>query len=315
MDELLVKYILGETTTEENQQVNNWIAQSNANRKYYEDFKLLWNTSKTIKVESKLDPEQSWQAFKQKATQATDNVRPLHRPVNWLRIAAILLITITAGGVLYRVLKPATPIMLTAQTSNNTRVDTLVDGSIITLNKNSILVYPNQFAGNTREIKLVKGEAFFDIAPDKSKPFIIKVNDVAVKVVGTSFNIKSNNNRTEVIVETGIVQVIRKEVVIKLKPKEKAEAGKDGVKKLESDDMLYNYYRTGEFQPNNTPLWRLVDILNEAYHTNIVIGNKALQNQTITTTLKYGSLDDVLKVICKTFNAHARKAGNKIIIE
>ena len=315
MDELLIKYILGETTTEESQQVNNWIAQNDTNRKYYEDFKLLWDTSKTMQVESKLDPERSWQAFKQKAAQANDNVRPLRTSINWLQIAAVLLLILTAGGVLYRVLKPTNPVMLTAQTTYNTRIDTLADGSIITLNKNSTLVYPSKFAGNTREIKLAKGEAFFEITPDKSKPFIIKVNDVAVKVVGTSFNIKANNNRTEVIVETGIVQVIRKEVVVKLKPKEKVEADADGIIKLQTQDALYNYYRTGEFQPNNTPLWRLVDVLNEAYHANIVIGNKALQNQPITTTLKYGSLDGVLSVICKTFNVHARKSGNKIIIE
>lgn len=315
MDELLVKYLLGETTTEESQQVNNWIAESDANRKYYEDFKLLWNTSKTIKVESKLDPEQSWQAFKQKATQANDNVRPLRRNANWLQIAAVTLMMVTAGGVLYRMFKPAEVTMFTAQTTDNTRIDTLADGSVITLNKNSTLIYPSKFAGNTREIKLAKGEAFFDIAPDKSKPFIIKVNDVAVRVVGTSFNIKANDDRTEVIVETGIVQVIRKEVTVKLKSKEKAEAGANGITKVQSSDVLYNYYRTGEFQPNNTPLWRLVEVLNDAYHANISIGNKALKNQPITTTLKYGNINDVLNIVCQTLNADWRRAGNKIIIE
>ena len=71
-----------------------------------------------------------------------------------------------------------------------------------------MLSYPASFKGKTRSIKL-KGEAFFNVAPDKEKPFIIDVNDVQVKVVGTSFNVRSYNGITEVIVETGIVQVTK----------------------------------------------------------------------------------------------------------
>src|SRR6185295_8602769 len=81
------------------------------------------------------------------------------------------------------------------QTGQNVLVDTLSDGSVITLNKRSTITYPSKFKGNTRAIAL-KGEAFFNVAPDQKKPFIISVNDEQETVVGTSFNIKSENGNT-----------------------------------------------------------------------------------------------------------------------
>ncbi|WP_413671159.1 DUF4974 domain-containing protein [Mucilaginibacter sp. Mucisp86] len=73
------------------------------------------------------------------------------------------------------------------------------------------------------------------------------------------------------------------------------------MQKGSSQDELYNYYRTQKFVANKTPLWRLVDVLNEAYHANIVIDNKKLANRTITTTFKADSLDNILKTIADTF--------------
>jgi transmembrane sensor len=141
------------------------------------------------------------------------------------------------------------------------------------------------------------------------------VNDVVVKVVGTSFNIKTTGPNTEVIVETGVVQVIQQEIVVKLKPKEKASVQAGRVQKGSSQDELYNYYRTQKFVANNTPLWRLVDVLNEAYHTNIVIDNKKLANRVITTTFKADSLDRILGLISKTLNVEIIKKPHLIIIK
>ena len=95
--------------------------------------------------------------------------------------------------------------------------DTLPDGSFVTLNKNSSIHYPKKFPGRKRNIEL-KGEAFFTVTPDKEKPFVISVNDVTVTVVGTSFNIKSVSGKTQVVVESGIVQVTKNNKTIELKP-------------------------------------------------------------------------------------------------
>ncbi|WP_121812037.1 FecR family protein [Mucilaginibacter kameinonensis] len=302
MDELLTKYMLNETTPVENETINRWLSENDDNRKYFDHFKLIWNTSRELKIESKLDPETSWVEFKQLAqsrSEASVKIKTLN-PVNrWLKIAAVWLVILGSAGILYTVFKPAKANMLTLQSGNVVRKVTLSDGSLITMNKNSVLNYPDRFTGDTREISLI-GEAFFDVAHDKSKPFMIHVNDVVVKVVGTSFNIKATGPNTEVIVETGVVQVIQQEIVVKLKPKEKASVQNGRMQKGSSQDELYNYYRTQKFVANKTPLWRLVDVLNEVYKVNIVIDNKKLANRTITTTFKADSLDGILDIVSKT---------------
>jgi len=82
---------------------------------------------------------------------------------------------------------------------------TLEDGSIITLNSDSKLIYPREFDKNERRVELI-GEAFFDIAKNPNKAFIINAKDAEVKVLGTSFNINAATNKVEVLVKTGKVQ-------------------------------------------------------------------------------------------------------------
>src|SRR5690606_6642173 len=136
------------------------------------------------------------------------------------------------------------------------------DGSIIFLNKDSEIQFPKQFAKNNRTIRLIKGEAFFDIAPDAEKPFIVNVKDVKVKVVGTSFNINTNRGLTDIIVESGIVEVEKKDIIIRLKRNERVTIDKESsqLEKKEVSDQLYQYYRTKEFVADDTPLYRLIEV-------------------------------------------------------
>jgi ferric-dicitrate binding protein FerR (iron transport regulator) len=163
----------------------------------------------------------------------------------------------------------------------------------------------------------LQGEAFFNVTANKEKPFVITVNDVEVKVVGTSFNIKTSNGQTEVIVKTGIVEVTRNGKTIRLLPNEKTvtPAGDTALFKTQISDKLYDYYQTKEFVCDNTPLWRLVQVLNEAYQSNIVIGREELRNLRLNTTFSNESLDNVLDIIAKTFQLQVVKTENQIILQ
>jgi ferric-dicitrate binding protein FerR (iron transport regulator) len=92
--------------------------------------------------------------------------------------------------------------------------------------------------------------------------------------------------------------------------KEQAALMKETVK-----DKLYNYYRTKEFVCDNTPLWKLVAVLNEAYGSNIMISNEATKNMMITTTFYNQPLDVVLNVIHETLGITVVKKDNSIILQ
>lgn len=316
MDELLVKYLLGEASAAEQAQAEQWIQASAENRRYYEQFKLIWEQSRKLAVNSTVNEDEAWQRFKQRIDHpARPKTINLGTQFTWARAASVLLIVAVVGLLAYFI-GHRSPEMIARSSGSSILTDTLPDGSVVTLNKHSSITYPENFDGNTRAIALT-GEAFFNVTPDKNKPFVISVNDVTVKVVGTSFNIKNTNTKTEVIVETGIVSVAKKANEIKVNPNEKATVLKNGDVPLKeaNEDALYNYYRTKEFVCNGTPLWRLVDVLNDAYGVNIIIGDSRLKNMELTTTFRNEPIENILAVVSETLNLRVERKGTDIILK
>lgn len=235
---------------------------------------------------------------------------------SWLRVAAIFLILIAGGWLYYTYnFKPAE--FLSVYSNGNVITDTLSEGTIVTLNKQSSIRYRRLFAGDSRPVELM-GEAFFKVAPDKNKPFIVHAEGATIEVIGTSFNVRSTGDATEVIVETGMVEITKGRHILRVRAHEKAVIGKDDLPPVKGDiqDELYNYYRTNVFECDGTPLWRMVEKLNEVYHAHIVIGNGRLRDLPLTTTFRIGdeSLDEILDVITRTLKITLSRNGEEIIL-
>jgi ferric-dicitrate binding protein FerR (iron transport regulator) len=314
-----VKHLLGEASPEEEQAVVEWMKENATHREYYNQFKTIWDQSKALASGSSVDVNKAWERFQNRIAGHQEPAKIIeHRRFSWLRIAASVILIAGLGITLFMLVNKNTASKeMVAQTQQNVLVDTLSDGSVITLNKRSTLTYPSKFKGNTRAIAL-KGEAFFNVAPDKKKPFIISVNDVQVTVVGTSFNVKSENGNTEVVVETGIVRVTRSGKTVELNAGEKIiMSANDSIASKEAvSDKLYNYYRSKEFVCDETPLWKLVQVLNEAYDAKIIIGRKELNDKRITTIFYNESLEKILEVIHLTFDiAVIKKEDGQIILQ
>jgi transmembrane sensor len=320
MDTLIAKYLLQEANDNEIAAVRTWMAQSEENEKYVTHFKLLWEESKKIAANHTTDEEAAWQRFKTKleTPSTTTKLVPMRSEFNALRIAAAIFIFILGGWLFkYMLIDKNSPKEMVVKTQKNIIIDTLPDNSTVTLNKNSSISYTTAFTkGSKRNITLT-GEAFFSVTPDKNKPFVIVVNDVEVKVVGTSFNIKAVNGQTEVIVKTGVVQVTKRDKTIMLTPQEKliTNTFETNLTKQVTQDKLFNYYASKEFVCEETPLWRLVQVLQEAYDTPIEIGRKELANLPITTTFANESLDVILQVIATTFDIKVVRANGNIILQ
>ncbi|PZR28533.1 MAG: iron dicitrate transport regulator FecR [Citrobacter freundii] len=315
-----MKHLLGEADPDETALVNEWLHANEANQAYYDGLKKVWDTSLDLAASSTVDENKAWQRFQQRVnnghTQINAPIRELpKRSFDWRKIAAAVVVVagLCIAGLWMYNNRPAEQLL--AQTGNNTLTDTLPDGSTVTLNKESSLSYPSKFNGNKRAVTL-KGEAFFHVTPNRKKPFVISVNDIEVTVVGTSFNIKTENGATDVIVETGIVRVTRNGQTVELHKNERLRAAQnDTLTKEKVNDHLYNYYRTKEFVCDDTPLWKLVETLNEAYQANIIIGRKELRDQRINIVLKNESLDRVLELVSETLNAKVTKNNGQLIIE
>jgi ferric-dicitrate binding protein FerR (iron transport regulator) len=315
MDELLVKYLTDEATVQEQKLVEEWISASEANQYYFRHFHMIWDESRQLAVTAPVDENKAWEKFQRRIKK--EEGRKQRQGFGWWKIAASVLIIVAAGLVIRSQWQSETkaPELLSVVAANEVKKDTLPDGSVATLNKHSVLSYPSSFKGKTRKVKL-KGEAFFNITPDKSKPFIIDVNDVQVKVVGTSFNVRSVNGATEVIVETGVVQVTKNGVTVELRAGEQTSLlnADTSLLKQETEDKLYNYYVSKTFVCDNTPLWKLIEKLNEAYDVNIRIEKESLRKLPLTVTFDQESLDTILDIISQTLMIKVSKKENEIIL-
>lgn len=316
-DDLLISFLLGEVSADQVREVEVWRLEDPENELRFERFQLIWDTSKKLAIEEPINAVESLARLKNKINdQRSENLAivQLKPKYNWLKaVAAIVLI----AGVAWFYTTIQLVESLKSTTEQYVKIDTLSDGSVITLNKNSVLEYPSKFRNKQRLVVLAKGEAFFNVTPDREKPFLIKSGKMLIRVVGTSFNVKHRNGAVEVIVETGKVQVSKGTSHIFLEPGEKITVSEHStaLEKEITPDLLYNYYRTKEFVADDTPLWRMVQALNEAYDTKIVIQNPAIKNLPLNTTFKNESLDDILDVISRTFKITVEKKQNQILLK
>ena len=127
----------------------------------------------------------------------------------WAAAASVILFfSIVAGSqFLFEFNSPKAEIIATSTFHDDIRLLRLPDGTRVWVNQNTEIQYPDQFEGNERTVVL-KGEAFFEVAKDASKPFIITSGEIKTTVVGTSFNVKAYEGiAPEVHVRTGKVKV------------------------------------------------------------------------------------------------------------
>lgn len=292
-DELLIKFLLNESNSEENDEVNKWLALAKENRMYLAQLEKIWTESKKLSSKREVDTDGAWLRFKNRV-----EVKPTVKLKIWntpLRIAALFALVLSSWA-MYTLIKRSGYTDVTANTQVLTQV--LPDGSELILNKFSRIKFANNFKSN-RSIHLDSGNVFFKVTKDKSKPFIIEVDKIAVEVVGTSFNVKHLKQQTEVVVETGRVKVSLGNSQVVLSKGEKVVIPKNAVKleKEPVNDQLYTYYRTNLFSADNVPLPLLIATLNEAYGSNVVVDDSA-KDVTIVTTLLYSkSLIENLTII------------------
>lgn len=336
-DELLVSYLLGEAGGEQRQLVERWIAASDRNQKYYEQFRTIWEQSIKLAPTLEVDERAAWLRFRMRIEAAgvpgssrgavnaeaagvrEDLVSPRPAPVRKLSrmlvAAASVLLAVAIVALVYFVSNRQPSASLTIASVDSVRTTSLPDGSVVTLNKQSQIRYPSRMNRTERRVQL-KGEAFFEVEPDPAKPFIVEVNDVTITVLGTSFNVKAMGDSVAVHVKTGRVRVERKNKNVLLEKNESVVvSNKDSMQAEPVDGELYDFYRSREFVCDNTPLWKLVRALNEAYGSNIIIGDSTIRQLPLTATFQDQPLEDILEIISQTFDISVGRDNGRIILK
>lgn len=197
----------------------------------------------------------------------------------------------------------------------------LPDGTLVSLNTDTKINYPRKFGPKTREVT-IEGEAFFEVKPNKNKPFIIHAGKAQIKVIGTSFNVSAypDTQSVEVIVETGKVQVLNKtaetnELILIPGDKGTLVNSSNSLLKTTNQDPNFLAWKTRNLTFKATSLDEVIANLEKVYKVKIRLADPGLNELLLTARFDNYSLDFILKVIESTFRIEAKTIDGQYILK
>ncbi|WP_165750296.1 FecR family protein [Cellulophaga sp. Z1A5H] len=213
-----------------------------------------------------------------------------------IKYAAAIISIVTLAFLFHH--RNSTPKMLVTTTERVLDSVLLQDGSLVYLAPNSSLEYPETFKGKERNVKLLKGNAFFEVTKDPKHPFIIHSGQVKTKVLGTSFHIRLAEKSCRVSVVTGKVEVNYKNSTENLIPGEEAHTnGKLLKKETTPAIMAYNWY-TQDVSLKEVKLREVLHLMHLKYGVTNTINSSKINDLKLTLFIgKKAAVEEILKQI------------------
>ncbi|MDR1258290.1 MAG: FecR domain-containing protein [Tannerellaceae bacterium] len=304
---LLQRYIEGDATVDEKQQVLHWLQEDESHIMEYQSMR-------------KLHDLHNWNTDHRKEVAGPVRQALLRRKVitEVMKVAAVLLVGILSAYIFLRP-EEAAPSLQTIYVPHGQRAELfLSDGTGIWLNSGTRLTFPTIFANKTREISL-DGEGYFKVAKDQSKPFIVHAGRYDVNVLGTEFNVKSyiKNNYFEVSLLEGSVNIESKDQPsLRLMPNETAYLSDGRLTKGAINDFNYFKWREGLICFEKENLASLFKKLELYYDIQIVTNNEQLAGWSYTGKFRTrDGIEHVLRVLQLRHDfQYTKDEANNIII-
>ncbi|MEM7296970.1 MAG: FecR domain-containing protein [Bacteroidota bacterium] len=300
-DEILHRYFMEELSSEERSTVESWTAESPDNQRLFDEAEIFTKDLKGLayyRNEVSVEADQSWDQFKKE--HKIKSIRT-QTASGFLKYAAsVVIVAASVFGMYYYQQIPQD--QLIAGTDQIQEI-TLTEGSTISLNKGASLAYQEPFQNNERRVRL-EGEAYFDVAPNEEKPFVVEAGDAEVRVLGTQFFVDESEEELEVKVEEGMVLVSYDDIHELLEQGEgiTLDLETNQVSKIEEDPIGMNsFWKTRRLVFRLTPLEEVVQIVSEAYGQPVQLAGSTDDCQ-LTVTFDNESLENVLAVISGTLN-------------
>ncbi|GAB5552011.1 MAG: hypothetical protein Sapg2KO_16020 [Saprospiraceae bacterium] len=310
---LIYKQLDGILTPEEDHQLSNWETSSPENALTARSVREVWKLSGGLESMPELDLDQEFLDLQVKMDQEQAVPKVVALPKarrNWrlnLSIAAAILFLPLLFFTIIQINGNRPIKWAEVQTgSGEKQVITLVDGSSVTLNENTLLKYPTRFKGKERLIEF-SGEAFFDIESNPEKTFIIKTEHLVVEVLGTAFSVTDRNGvgQSKVIVQEGKVALSTVDNASKME----LTANDMAIYLLENnslqksrDPSLNSFaWVTNRLVFQDTPFPELVKTLETTFGLTIQLANTDLEDCTFNDVFEDEDLSTILTTLETVF--------------
>ena len=212
---------------------------------------------------------------------------------------------------------------------------TLDDGTLVHLNNNTHLIYPERFGRGIRNV-ILDGEAYFMVAKDRSRPFVVHTPQGDVRVKGTEFNVNTRTNLNNATSSAAIYSTTLSVVLIKgsisiiptggtpqmMKPGDMATISYNpstmnynllAVNPVDTEP--YVAWNTGHYVFNDCPMWKLMDVLGRWYNVQVVYQLEELRELRFMGSLnRYESIDPVITAISKSIGVGIVRKGDTVYI-
>lgn len=347
IDAKLVRYFSGQLTQDERLGFETWLAEDPVRRDQVERLRAVWEASAA--VEQGPDAETALARVKERIEArpivALYDGRPAAEPAEhalrleqrrapkrrsaiyvW-RIAAAVALVI-GGGLVWRsmgtrspgaIVPPASRKYATVRGERATL--TLPDGSTVMLNNETTLEVPPTFGTNARDVNL-RGEGYFQVAHDSTRPFRVRTAGAVTQVLGTKFDVRARpgESATQVAVAEGRVAVSAGQDAsaprLVLGKGELGRLGADGVASLvrgiEAARALG--WTEGRLAFERTPLPEVLAELSRWYDRDFVLADSALARLRLTTSLRGDSVTEAIRVLEAALEVKAEVVGRRVVL-
>jgi len=331
--DLLGNYFSGNCTEEEKARVETWLNQFPDIQAVFDDYNHVWKVTSLENNMAEVEVEKDWIELN-KRIEAVESINEeifssrftIRRKIVYYaaRVAAVLVI---AFGFLFLFnyhKNSSSPVNI-SYTADEVLQSPLVlaDGSEVYLNKGAEIEYPEEFSSETRKINF-EGNAFFKVAHNPEKPFIISVGALEIEVLGTSFNLCTCPESDEVILclETGKVRFSSmnledgsvKEQVI-LMPGQKGVFNKNTglITKSEVKNQNYLAWKTGILVFDKAPIDEVICAIEQTYNIK-VIASQSFDGKSLTARFENETPENIFESLHTIFGIRYEFDGKNVFL-
>lgn len=316
---LLIKILADKADTQEIKQFESWLQQKPENKVYFSKLKTLWTCLGGIYDKAEFDKAAARLKIQTKIQGRKTKARVMSARI-LIAVAASILLLIGLGYLNFSKSFMKNSDLITYSAKDTIREIKLPDGSHIWLNDKSSLKAPIKFSKSHRKVFL-QGEAYFEIAQDKSKSFKVQTGKIITEVLGTSFNIKMSDtdHNITLIVKTGKVAFYKRNSLKKkslLFPGDKGKylATNDKILVTENTNQNYLAWKTGILTFYDATLKQVCEDLSRFYKIEVESSNE-VSSYRLTGTFKNEDLLDVIQTIELTLDVKIKEIDKKLIFQ
>ncbi|WP_343669725.1 FecR domain-containing protein [Chitinophaga sp.] len=309
IDSLIVRSLENSLSPSEQTMLQTWLNEDAAHRRYFDEIRRTWTITGEHDIDFIPDTAANWQRFKERVyTTEAPALQVVSNRKMYLRVAASIT-GIAVATLLYFTLRGPNEIT-TLTAANEKKTIKLPDGSKVYMNHNSRLRYDKQLAGAERAIYL-EGEAFFEVANQPGRPFVVYANETQTQVLGTSFDVRAYAaTPVEVTVVTGKVAVSHDTHKLVVTPGRKVifAAGKQPEENA-NDDANFIAWKENRFVFDNMQIHDIVKTLENYYGVKIIVADKSIDTMRPTWSPDISDLPTLLGQLSYITNSGWLKEG------